>query len=199
MEDESSLVNLTMYPREPSFVNRASGQFIISTFAAVSLSLAYPLVYLVGSYVNDAKIYALTIENQKLTAESNKYKKILNEKKSKIKVLDEKINVLSTTYSGKTKTLTSIYDKKVNYRLKSGTFHIIADELNKFDVNVNMLKSENDTLWLSLVSSDDRKFTEVIKYMSDTHFHEITEIDIKKIHKDTGSSHYQGLLKVELK
>ena len=199
MEDESSLVNLTMYPRPPSFVNRASGQFIISTFAAVSLSLAYPLVYLVGSYVNDAKIYALTIENNKLTAETNKYKKILSEKKSQIKVLDEKIKVLSDRYEGKSKTLTSIYDKKVNYRLKSGTYHTIAEELGKFEVYVDKLKSEDDTLWLSLVSSDDRKFTEVIKYMSDTHFDEITEIDIERIQKDPDSYYYKGLLKVELK
>jgi archaellum component FlaC len=199
MEDDTSLVNLTMYPRPPSFVNRASGQFIISTFAAISLSLAYPLVYLVGSYVNDAKIYALTIENNKLTAESNKYKKILSEKKSQIKVLDEKIKILSDKYDGKAKTLTSIYDKKVNYRLKSGTFHTIAEELDKFEVNVEMIKSDNDTLWLALISSDDRKFTEVIKYMSDTHFDEITEIDIERIQKDPASSYYKGLLKVELR
>ncbi len=199
MEDESSLVNLTMFPRAPSFVNRASGQFIISTFAAISLSLAYPLVYLVGSYVNDAKIYALTIENNKLTTEANKYKKILNEKKNQIKGLDEKIKVLSTTYEGKTKTLTSIYDKKVNYRLKSGTFHTLAKELDQYEVHVDRLKSEDDTLWLSLVSTDDRKFTEVIKYMSDTHFDEITEIDIERIQKDPGSNYYKGLLKVELK
>ena len=199
MEDESSLVNLTMYPRAPSFVNRASGQFIISTFAAVSLSLAYPLVYLVGSYVNDAKIYALTLENNKLTTESNKYKKILSEKKTQIKGLDEKIKVLSATYDGKAKTLTSIYDKKVNYRLKSGTFHTIAEELDQFEVHVDMLKSDNDILWLSLVSTDDRKFTEVIKYMSDTHFDEIIEIDIERIQKDPGSNYYKGLLKVELK
>ena len=199
MEDESSLVNLTMYPRAPSFVNRASGQFIISTFAAVSLSLAYPLVYLVGSYVNDAKIYALTIENNKLTTEANKYKKILSDKKNQIKGLDEKIKVLSTTYNGKSQTLTSIYDKKVNYRLKSGTFHTIAEELSQFEVNVDRMKSEKDTLWLSLVSTDDRKFTEVIKYMSDTHFDEINEIDIERIQKDTASNYYRGLLKVELK
>ncbi|WP_373031341.1 hypothetical protein [Sulfurovum sp.] len=199
MEDESSLVNLTMYPRAPSFVNRASGQFIISTFAAVSLSLAYPLVYLVGSYVNDAKIYALTIENNKITTEANKYKKILSEKKGQIQVLDKKIKVLSDRYSGKAKTLTSIYDKKVNYRLKSGTFHTIAEELNQFEVQVDMLKSEDDTLWLSLVSTDDRKFTEVIKYMSDTHFDEIIEIDIERIQKDPGTNYYKGLLKVELK
>lgn len=199
MEDESSLVNLTMYPRAPSFVHRASGQFIISTFAAISLSLAYPLVYLVGSYVNDAKIYALTIENNKLTSESNKYKKILSEKKSQIKILDEKIKVLSDKYNGKVKTLTTIYDKKVNYRLKSGIFHTIAEELNQFEVNVDMLKSENDKLWLSLVSTDDRKFTEVIKYMSDTHFDEIIEIDIERIQKDPSSNYYKGLLKVELR
>ena len=199
MEDESSSVNLTMYPRAPSFVNRASGQFIISTFAAISLSLAYPLVYLVGSYVNDAKIYALTIENDKLTAESNKYKKILSEKKNQIKVLDEKIKVLSNNYNGKTKTLTSIYDKKVNYRLKSGIYHTLAKELNKFEVHVEMIKSKNDTLWLSMLSSDDRKFTEVIKYMSDTHFDEIIEIDIERIQKDPDSNYYKGLLKVELR
>ncbi len=199
MEDESSLVNLSTYPRAPSFVNRASGQFIIATAAAIALSLAYPLVYLVGSYVNDAKIYALTIENNKLTTESNKYKKILSEKKSQIKVLDEKIKVLSDNYNGKTKTLTSIYDKKVNYRLKSGLYHTIAKELNQFEVHVEMIKSEKDTLWLSLLSSDDRKFTEVIKYMSDTHFDEIIEIDIERIQKDPASNYYQGLLKVELK
>ncbi len=62
-----------------------------------------------------------------------------------------------------------------------------------------MLKSENDTLWLSLVSTDDRKFTEVIKYMSDTHFDEIIEIDIERIQKDPGNNYYKGLLKVELK
>jgi len=199
MEDESSFVNLTMYPRAPSFANRASGQFIISTFAAVSLSLAYPLVYLVGSYVNDAKIYALTIENNRLTTESTKYKKILSEKKNIIKGLDEKIKVLSAKYEGKTKTLTAIYNKKVNYRLKSGMFHTVAEELNKFEVNVEMLKSDNDTLWISLVSSDDRKFTEVIKYMSDTHFDEIIEIDIERIQKDPLNNYYRGLLKVVLR
>jgi hypothetical protein len=61
------------------------------------------------------------------------------------------------------------------------------------------MKSEKDTLWLSLVSTDDRKFTEVIKYMSDTHFDEITEIDIERIQKDPANNYYKGLLKVELK
>ncbi|TET87847.1 MAG: hypothetical protein E3J96_04570 [Sulfurovum sp.] len=199
MEDESSIVNLTIFPRAPSFMNRASGQFIIATFAAISVGLAYPLVYLVGSYANDAKIYALTIQNNKLTTEANKYKKILSDKKQKISVLDKEIAKLSDIYKRKTETLTTIYDKKVNYRLKSGTFHTIAEELNKYGVHVDMLYSKDDTVWMSLVSSDDRKLTELIKYISDTHFDEINQIDIELIQKDQESNYYKGLLKVDLR
>ena len=199
MEDEDAVVNLTMFPRPPSFMNRASGQFIIATFAAISVGLAYPLVYLVGSYVNDAKIYALTLENNKLTVESAKYKQILGAKKKEISVLDDKIEGLGKIYAGKTKTLTAIYNKKVNYRLKSGTFYAIANDLSKFDVHVNSIYTMDDTLWLSLVSSDDRKLTELIKHISDTRFDDINQIDIELIQKDPESSYYKGLLKVDLK
>jgi len=199
IEDEDSVVNLTMFPRPPSFVNRASGQFIIATFAAISVGLAYPLVYLVGSYVNDAKIYALKKENDKLTAVSQKYKTIIGAKKKEISALDNKIAQLSKIYGGKTKTLTAIYDKKVNYRLKSETFYAISDDLHKLDVYVNNLYTANDTIWLSLVSSDDRKLTELIKHISDTHYDEIDQIDIELIEKDPESTYYKGLLKVDLK
>ena len=63
---------------------------------------------------------------------------------------------------GKTKTLTAIYNKKVNYRLKSATLYTIAEDLSKFDVKVNNVSTDNDIIYLSLVSTDDRKFTEVI-------------------------------------
>ncbi|RRS29989.1 MAG: hypothetical protein P794_09230 [Epsilonproteobacteria bacterium (ex Lamellibrachia satsuma)] len=199
MEDESAIPNLTIFHRPPSFVNRASGQFIIATLAATFIGLAYPLAYLMGSYMNDAKTYTLNIENNKLTAEAEKYKKILSEKKRKIGVLDKEIAKLSTIYKGKTKTLSTIYNKKVNYRLKSGLFHTIAEDLNKFDVHVDMLYTKEDTIWLSLVSSDDRKFTEFIKYISDTHFDEIDQIDIERIQKNQESKYYKGLLKVDLR
>jgi len=199
MEDETAIVNLTMFPRAPSFINRASGQFIIAIFAAISIGLAYPLIYLVGSYVNDAKIYALNIQNNKLQEESSKYKKILGIKKKEIGVLDKKVDKLSKTYNAKTQTLTSIYDKKVNYRLKSGVLHKIADDLSKYDVNIDRLDTNNNLVWISLVSSSDRKITELIQYISDTHFEELDHIDIELIEKDQENSYYKGLLKVELR
>jgi len=150
----------------------------------------------VGSYVNDAKVYALNAEDKKLTTEATKYKAILGKKKSTIKNLDAKVKKVSTIYSGKTKTLTAIYDKKINYKLKSGLFHTIASELDKFDVHVDMLSTDDNTLFVSLVSTDDRKFTELIKYISDTHFDDVKEIDIDRIEKDPENSYYKGILKV---
>ncbi len=199
LDDETSVVNLTMFPRPPSFINRASGQFIIATVAAISVGLAYPLVYLVGSYANEAKIYALKIQNDKLTAEANKYKKILGKKKQIIAGLDKQIATLTKTYGGKTKTLESIYNKKVNYRLKSEIFYTLAKDLAKHDVHVDMIYTKDNTVWLSLVSSDDRKLTELIKDISDTHFNELNSIDIELIEKDPESAYYKGLLKVDLR
>ena len=199
IEDEDSVVNLTVFPRPPAFANRASGQFIIATLIAVSLGLAYPLYYLLSSYANDAQIYKLTIDNNKLNAEAQRYKQILGAKKKQITALDTDIATVAKVYASKTKTLTAIYNKKVNYRLKSATFYTIAEDLSKFDVKVNSVSTDNDIVYLSLVSADDRRFTEVIKYISETHFNEVNQIDIEIINKDPESAYYKGLLKVELK
>jgi len=198
-DDKDVFVNLTMFPRPPAFINRAGGQFLIALFAAISLGLVLPLYYLVSSYVDDVKIHVLSSENNRLQIETSKYKKILGAKRQEISSLDKKIDNLLTRYVAKAKTLTSIYDKKVNYRLKSAIYHDIAEELSKFDVNVEMMVGKDNILWVSLVSSTDRKLTELIKYISDTHFNDIKQIDIKRIKKDPESSYYKGLLKVDLK
>jgi hypothetical protein len=199
MEDPSIVLNLTMFPRPPSFVNRASGQFIISAFAAISIGLAYPLYYLVGSYTNEAKIFALSKQDKELQAEAKKYKAIIGKKNKELKALDKQLVSLVKLYGAKTKTLSSIYNEKVNYHLKSEIFYTIADELNKFDVYVNGITTKENTVWLSILSSDDRKLTELIKYISNTHFDDIKEIDIKMIQKDPQNEFYTGLLKVEFK
>ncbi len=199
MEDPSITLNLTMFPRPPSFVNRASGQFIIATFAAISIGLAYPLYHLVSAYTNEAKIFALSKQDTELKKEAKKYKTIIGKKKKQINALDKELADLAKLYAGKTKTLSSIYNEKVNYRLKSGVFYQIADELHKYDVFVDKIYTKEDTVWMSLLSSDDRKLTELIKYISNTHFDDIKEIDIELIQKDPKSKFYTGLLKVVLK
>lgn len=199
MEDEDSTVNLTVFPRPPAFVKRPSGQFLIAVLVATSIGLAYPLAYLIGSYLNDAKVIALKNEDKRLNEEASKYKAIIGKKQAEIKELDKRIKTLSTKYNAKTHTLTSIYDKKVNYRLKSGIFHQIADELSKYGVHVDKIQTEGNMVKMSLVSEDDRKLTELIKYISDKHYNEIDQIDITRIEKDPQSQFYRGILKVVLR
>jgi hypothetical protein len=199
LDNDYGHVNFTMYPRPPSFTNRASGQFIIMMAMAISLSLIYPLYYLLASYTNDTKNFILKKQNDKLTVESNKYKEILSKKKATIKKLDTQTNGLTKKYDAKTKTLMAIHDKKVNYRLKSEIFYTLSHELNQFDVNVDRIYSKEDTIFISMIGSDERKLTELIKYISNKHFKEIRKIDIKRIDKNPKTKHYKGLLKVELR
>jgi len=83
------------------------------------VGVSYPLVYLIGSYMNDATNMVLASNEVKLNEESERYKKILGQKKKEISELDKVIDELAKKYHAKEKTLISIYNKKVKYSLKS--------------------------------------------------------------------------------
>jgi len=199
MEDPSVVLNMTLYPRPPSFVNRTSGQFIIALFVTVSAGLIYPIYHFMGAYTNKAKIIALTPEKEKLEREANRYKAILSQKRKKISELDKRIESLMTRYEAKKKTLVAVYNKKVDYRLKSGLFYLLSEELNRFGVNVERIVSDNNTVYLYIVSPDDRKITELIKFMTEKHYDDIKSIDIELLAKDPATTYYRGLLKVAFK
>ena len=199
IEDTEAFVNLTIFNRAPAFHKRASGQFIIATLLAITVGISYPIYFLVGSYMNDATNMVLTQNESKLKAETTKYKGILGAKKKEIKKLDQKISDLSKVYHSKEKTLTAIYDKKVNYRLKSELLYHFANDIKHFDVDIDILASDKDSFVFSLLSKDEKEITELIKYISDKHFEQINSIDIEKISKDPESEYYTGILKVELR
>ena len=195
----SNVVNLTVFPRPPAFTKRASGQFLIAMGAAILLGLVAPLYHFGSSKFLDLATAVLTKEEAKLEAEVAKYREILSEKQKKIELLDTEVSRLSAKYKAKEGTLNAIYDKKVNYKMKSEIFYNFAKELKRFGVGIEQLENQGDKYQFSLVGSDDRRLTELIKYVSDNHFDEIGAIDIELIEKDLNSTSYKGILKVELK
>jgi len=199
MEDIDSTINFTMFERAPVFYKRTSGQFIIATGVSIMLGISYPLVYLVGSYMNDATNMVLSAQDKQLSAEDSKYKKILGEKVKEIKALDFKIAEKAQIYHGKEKTLTSIHDKKVNYRLKSELLYTFAKDIRKFKVNTSFISSNGDMFTFYLLSKDNKEITRLIKYISETHFDDINSIDIAEISKDDNNGFYSGILKVDLR
>jgi hypothetical protein len=199
LENPQDLLNMTLYPRPPSFPQRASGQFIIATFTAISLGLAYPLYYFIGAYTKKAQVIALEPEQKRLAEEAAKYKEIIKHKQKILAEARKQLDALKTTYNEKTKTLMSVYREKVNYKLKSGLYFLLAEYLTKFDVYVDNVESEEDTLILSLVSSSERKITELIRYITNVHGDDIGFIDIQLIKKDPQTNFYRGILKVVFK
>ncbi len=195
----SKILNLTFNPRPPTFAKRASGQFIIATVLASVLALGIPLVYLIPSYMNDAYNLKLKSDDAKLSKESNKYKKILKEKQLDIKADKAELKKLNNIFEGKAKTLTSIHNKKVNYKFKSGFYYIIGRDLKQFGVHVEQISTNENSLTLYLLSNDEKKITKYIKYISKKYFENIKNIDIKRIEIDDKDFSYRGILKVEYK
>ena len=197
--EPGSLVNFTQSPRPPVFPKRASGQFILSLLAAVILASIYPLYYLAASYVVDVKNYQLANEEKKLAAEVQKYRSILAEKRAVINKLDNKIKTLKKIYTSKEKTLRSVYDKKVNYRLKSTQLASIAGELAHFKLHSDEMASVNDKYIISILGKNDRNITRLVKDVTDKYADDIKQIDLEHIAVDENSSLYRGILKVDLK
>ena len=199
LDNPESIVNLTIFERPPEFYKRTSGQFIISIVSATMIGISYPLYFLLGSYTTDAHNFILTQEEADLTAESNRYKQILGDKKAEINKLDSKVEKLTIKYKAKEQTIKSIYDKKVHYSLKSELYYNFASDIESFGVNVSDINSTNNNFVFNIFSDDNKKITALIQHISDRYFKKITYIDIDNISFDKNTSTYIGVLKVNLK
>jgi len=195
IQNPSKIVNLTITPRPPVFSKRASGQFIISSTVVSLLAIGYPLFFLVKAYMIDAHILKLSSDNQSLSKITNKYKKILNEKRKAITQNKKDLKGLETIFEGKAKTLTSIYNKKVDYRLKSNLLNKFAIDLVKYELKLEKMSSKENEFTIDIVSNDDKKITKYIKYISEKYFDDIENIDIKRISVSKDGL-YRGILKV---
>jgi len=199
--------NFTLYYRPPKFIKRDSGRAILLAAASLIVAFIYPVSYWSLTYTQSMQYEILedeykTIHNNRIIREATlKSKEIEKEKISKLLTAEEQ------TYSEKKNTLIKIHDVKVNYPMKANLIDLFAKDLNSHDVKVeSVLYSETKEkekrslkreLGLNLVSSDDKKITDMIKHLTKTyegrfHFH------IGEISYDQKSKLYFGELKVNL-
>jgi hypothetical protein len=196
LQTPAKIVNLSTTPRAPVFSKRASGQFIIATLFSSLAALSWPLSYLLISYTNDATNIILTSKDNDLKKIDDKYKKILGEKQKEIQAKKKEFGRLTMLFDGKAKTLTAIYNKKVDYHLKSQFLFDFATDLTGHEVNVEKISSYEDKYTLNLVSYDEKKLTKYIKFISKKYFDEINKIDIHRIEMNSIDTKYRGILEV---
>ncbi len=198
LDDPEALVNFTQNPRPPAFFKRPSGQFMLTTVFAILAAIAYPLYFLIYAYMNDIQIYQLKVKEKPLGAEVKKYKSIISAKTKELKELTQQTENLKKTYNEKEMTLRSVYDKKVNYQLKSNQLAAFSEDMAKFNVHAGEIKSQGNTYLMALIAEKDKDITELIKHVTEKYLKDIVRIDIERIARDENSSFYQGVLQVEL-
>lgn len=198
IDDSNSIVNLTQFQRPPSFSQRAGGKFLMAAGAAAIIGLAMPLYYLIYSYVNDAQSYYNVSKSEELAPEVETYKKQIYEKENELSKLGVEEKAKRDAYNSKAQTLDSIFNKKVNYAMKSKIYYDLSNDLKKFGVTIEKFQNNDNNISISLAGDNDKKITEFIKFISEKNTN-IENINMKLLEKDQNSSFYQGVLTMELK
>ena len=200
-EQDKYKCNFTKYHRPPAFVKRESGKLILLTVASFILAFAYPVTYWILNYSQMVhedllKQQYKEVHNIKITREST----IKNRQADKVKAI-ALLKLEKKEYIEKKSTLIKIHDVKVNYPMKAKILTLLTKDLNKFGVKVESISySESNatkTFDLDLVSSQDRKITKLVHFLTQHHEKEF-KFQLKKISYDDESKVYFSQLKVNL-
>ncbi len=193
--------NFTIYHRPPAFVKRESGKLILLTVASIVLAFAYPVTYWILNYSQTIHEDLLKqeykeVHNIKITREST----IKNRQADKLKAISL-LELEKKEYIEKKSTLIKIHDVKVNYPMKAKILALLTKDLNKFNVKVESLSygesNTTKTFTLNLVSSQDRKITKLVQFLTQNHEKKL-KFQLNDISYDDESKVYFSQLKVNL-
>jgi len=191
--------NFTQYERPPAIHRRPSGQLIGILVGATILGLIPTAYHYISKKAIDGKSGLLLAKERTVNADVEKYKKLIDEKVTVLDTITQEVNSSHRNLSDKEKTLVSIYDKKVNYRLKSEQFTMFANDFEKFGIKSYDFKSSSDSYHLFLVAKSDQDITKLISQISKKYSKSIKFIDISIIARNEKDGTYQGLLRVDFK
>ena len=198
-DDEKYTNNFSVYHRPPKFTKRESGKIIILIAASFAIAFAYPITYWVLTYAQSLQQNLLQeqyteLHNVKITREAT----INNRETDKTKALTL-LKQEKEEYTNKKNTLVKIHDVKVNYPMKAKILSKFSKDLNRFKVRMEWLSYEEDektkNFILNLVSSNDKKITQLVEYLTKTHEGKFT-FSLKEISYDEDDKKYFSELKV---
>lgn len=209
--------NFTTYYRPPKFTKRKSGQAIMLAAASIVVAFAYPVTYWTLTYAQSLQYKLLESEYRELHISKLERESAIKSKEAEKKRVSELLAYEEKEYLEKKNTLIKIHDVKVNYPMKASLIDMFTKDLNSYDVKIESAKytetlktigsdknssssSSSDTikeLSLGLVSTDDKKMTDMIKYLTKVYegkFH----FSIEEISYEEKTKLYFSQLKVSL-
>lgn len=209
--------NFTTYYRPPKFTKRKSGQAIMLAAASVVMAFAYPVTYWSLTYTQSLQYKLLEDEYKQLHVTKLERESTLKIKEAEKKRVFDLLAYEEKEYLEKKNTLIKIHDVKVNYPMKAALMDMFTKDLNSYGVKIESAmytetlkiasSDKNSTnagsgniqkeLNLALVATDDKKMTDMIKYMTKIYegkFH----FSIKEISYEEKTKLYFSELKVSL-
>lgn len=193
---EPEIPNFTLYKRPPPFTKRPTGQLIV-TFVGVSvLAIAYPIYnFGYGGYNK--------VMNMSATSDLEELRPIANDLKGRIARLQKDIESAKVVkvqeedlFNTRMNILENMYNKKVNYPMKSNIISELTKDLNKFNVLVSNIMQKGKVIHLSLVSKEESAITELIKYIIHKKYEKFS-VTTDLVYKDSEyNNQYTSLIKV---
>ncbi len=199
-DEEEDIPNFTLFKRPPPVWQRPSGRLVAVTAASLLLAFAYPIYNTAYYYKLKYDIHVLNKEYEKLHPERVRLETALNDLRNKKKSVLAKIDKEKEVFQKRMKILNSIYDKKVNYPMKGKIISELSQDLLRYKVQTSSIKSEENVMVWNLLSADEKRITDFIKFISSKKgdkFH----IETNRIEKDSNSTkeRYVSSVKVVIK
>jgi len=203
-KEEKYNCNFTIFHRPPKFIKRNSGRVIILAATSLILAFIYPISYWTLTYAQNIQHTLLSdeyneVHNIKVTREATIKNREADKHKVTILLEHEK-----NEYTEKKNTLIKIHDVKVNYPMKASLIYKLTKDLNKYRVKLETLSyNENPKdnsikyITLGLVSSRDKKITDLLKHLTKTYESEF-HFSLNEISYKEESKLYFSELKVDL-
>ncbi len=193
--------NFTIYKRPPRLIQRESGKLLILLAASFTLAFAYPITYWILTYAQDLQrdLLQKTFNDLHITR-TTREATIKNREADKTKALTL-LAQEKQDYIEKKNTLIKIHDVKVNYPMKAKHIALLTKDLNKFGVRLEALSyaetEEVKQFTFNLVSSRDKKTTQLIEYLTKIHNTKF-KFSLEEIAYDKETKKYFSELKVEI-
>ena len=200
-DEEKYLCNFSSFHRPPKFTKRQSGKIIMFAVASLFIAFVYPVTFWILMYAQKLQYNILTnnyeeIHTIKTTTQANIKRKEAERTKA-FALLEEEVK----SYTSKKSTLIKIHDVKVNYPMKAKLIASLTKDLNKYSVKLEKIvydqKDMKKKFTLSLVSSKDKKITQLLENLTKKYYNKF-KFSIESIVYDEDIKLYLSELKVNI-
>ncbi|MDR2635604.1 MAG: hypothetical protein LBC08_02110 [Campylobacteraceae bacterium] len=193
--DNSSVANFTIFKRPDPLSKRPAGKFLAVAGAALAVMLVYPIYqYGFGAYnLVSYNIKKAKYDNVKKDADNVRVE--LSNLRAQSGEISKQLTTENAILKTRTGLLEEIRSKRIDYAMKATVISDLVSLSNNNSVKIEKIEQHNNTVVISLVGSDEKRFTEFINAVADTKKYGIRT---KEIVKDANTSRYRSDINMEI-